>query len=53
MKKTYMTPVVEIDDIDLQESLLITISDTQVSGNNGGWVKEEVEESEDWGDIWN
>jgi len=42
MKKTYKSPKALIVELQINKSLLLTTSETIVSGDNGGWVKEDV-----------
>ena len=42
MKKTYISPKALIVKIQIHNSLLLSTSETQVSGTKGGWVKEQV-----------
>jgi len=42
MKKTYQSPEALIVKIQVHESLLLSTSETKVSGSSGGWVKEQV-----------
>ena len=42
MKKTYQSPEALIVKIQTSRGLLLSTSETQVSGDNGGWAKEEV-----------
>jgi hypothetical protein len=57
MKKTYQSPEALVIKIQINESLLITQSEGQVSGENGGWVKEEedynpISDKKIWNDEW-
>ena len=49
MKKIYQMPEVFVVDLQVQDSLLLSTSDTTVEGDNGGWVKED---RNNWDDIW-
>ena len=42
MKKTYQSPEALIIKIQTHKSLLLSTSETIVSGDRGGWVKENV-----------
>lgn len=42
MKKTYKSPKALIVELQINKSLLLTTSETIVSGDNGGWVKEDA-----------
>lgn len=42
MKKTYQSPKALVVEIHINKSLLLTTSETFVSVDNGGWVKEDV-----------
>ncbi|MBQ9285804.1 MAG: hypothetical protein IJ209_05955 [Bacteroidaceae bacterium] len=42
-------PEVFVVDLQVQDSLLLSTSDTTVEGDNGGWVKED---RNNWDDIW-
>lgn len=42
MKKTYKSPKALIVELQINKSLLLTTSETIVSVDNGGWVKEDV-----------
>jgi len=57
MKKTYLCPEALVIKIQINESLLINMSETQVSGDAGGWVKEEedynpISDKKIWNDEW-
>ena len=57
MKKTYLCPEALVIKIQINESLLITQSEGQVSGENCGWVKEEedynpISDKKIWNDEW-
>ena len=59
MKKTYQSPEALVIKIQINESLLINMSDTTVEGGNGGWVKEQVDDINStvsdkniWDDEW-
>ena len=57
MKKTYQSPEALVIKIQINESLLINMSDTTVSGDDGGWVKEEedynpISDKKIWNDEW-
>lgn len=42
MKKTYKSPKALIVELQINKSLLLTTSETIVSVDDGGWVKEDV-----------
>ena len=42
MKKTYKSPKALIVELQINNSLLLSTSETNVSGTNGGWVKEQA-----------
>ena len=42
MKKTYQSPKALIVEIQINRGLLLSTSETTVSGDKGGWVKEQV-----------
>ena len=42
MKKTYKSPKALIVELQINKSLLLTMSNNTVSGDDGGWVKEDV-----------
>ena len=48
MKKTYQSPEALVVKIQIQRSLLLSASDTTVSGENGGWVKELADDDDCW-----
>ncbi len=57
MKKTYLCPEALVIKIQINESLLINMSETTVEGGNGGWVKEEedynpISDKKIWNDEW-
>ena len=57
MKKTYLCPEALVIKIQINESLLINMSDTTISGDDGGWVKEEedynpISDKKIWNDEW-
>ena len=59
MKKTYQSPEALVIKIQINESLLINMSETKVEGGNGGWVKEEagtddptITDKSLWDDEW-
>ncbi|MCR5180661.1 MAG: hypothetical protein K6C30_05545 [Bacteroidaceae bacterium] len=39
MKKIYICPTMDSRELSTADGLLASISDTTVSGSNGGWVK--------------
>ncbi len=41
MKKTYKSPKALIVELQINKSLLLTMSNNTVLDDNGGWVKEE------------
>ncbi len=41
MKRIYQAPELKITEMQMQASLLMTLSETTVSGTNAGWVKED------------
>ena len=45
VKKTYKSPKALIVELQINNSLLLSTSETQVLGANGGWVKEEASNS--------
>ena len=47
MKKTYLQPETYIEVLNIESNILIPVSNSEVEGNNGGWVKKD----NDW-DIW-
>ena len=51
MKKTYIKPLLEILDVELDGALLqnISISNNEISESNAGFTKEERSE---WSNIW-
>ena len=49
MKKIYQMPEVFVVDLQVQDSLLLSTSDTTVEGDNGGWVKEDRNNWDDRG----
>ena len=51
MKKTYIKPLLEILDVELDGALLqnISISNNEINENNAGFTKEE---RSDWSNIW-
>jgi len=53
MKKTYITPEIEVNQVELQGHLMdISIIDTELEdGDDVGLVNEENEFNEDW-NIW-
>ena len=56
MKKTYQSPEALVIKIQIQGSLLLNTSETTVSEQNGGWVKEEnnnvITDKNIWSDEW-
>ena len=57
MKKIYQSPEALIIEIQIRKNLLFATSDTTVSGDNGGWVKEEdnnnpISDKNIWDDEW-
>jgi hypothetical protein len=42
MKKTYISPKALIVELQINNSVLLTISETEVDTSKGGWVKEDV-----------
>ena len=42
MKKTYKSPKALIVELQINKSLLLTMSNNTVLDDNGGWVKEDV-----------
>ncbi|MBQ6191505.1 MAG: hypothetical protein IJK51_04310 [Bacteroidaceae bacterium] len=56
MKKTYQSPEALVIKIQINESLLINMSETTVEGGNGGWAKEEnnnvITDKNIWSDEW-
>lgn len=58
MKTVYQIPALRIVEMAMQDSLLLSTSETEVTGANGGWVKEDVVSTQDkgynvWNDDWN
>lgn len=51
MKKTYIRPILEILDVELDGALLqnISISNNEISESDAGFTKEERSE---WSNIW-
>ena len=51
MKKTYIKPILEILDVELDGALLqnISISNNEINESNAGFTKEERSE---WSNIW-
>lgn len=51
MKKTYIRPILEILDVELDGALLqnISISNNEINESNAGFTKEERSE---WSNIW-
>lgn len=52
MKKTYIAPDLLVQCAEIEEHLMagsLSKYDKPVSGDNGGWTKEN---SGDWSDIW-
>ena len=51
MKKTYIKPLLEILDVELDGALLqnISISNNEINESNAGFTKEEHSE---WSNIW-
>ena len=51
MKKTYIKPLLEILDVELDGALLqnISISNNEINESNAGFTKEERSE---WSNIW-
>ena len=45
VKKTYKSPKALIVELQINNSLLLSTSETQVLGTNGGWVKKEASNS--------
>ena len=41
MKKTYNAPSVIITQLRVNRNLMLTVSNTTVSGDNAGWAKED------------
>ena len=60
MKKIYQAPEVQIIEMQIQDSVMLTTSDRTVEGTNGGWVKGESTSSSSsstsrynvWDDDW-
>ena len=56
MKKTYQSPEALIVELQINKGLLLSTSETEVSGDNGGWVKEEnydvITDKNIWDDEW-
>ena len=55
MKKTYQSPEALIIELQVNEDLLLSTSETTIEGNNGGWVKEESTSPTNksiWDDEW-
>ena len=42
MKKTYKSPKALIVELQINNGLLLSTSETQVTGASGGWVKEQA-----------
>lgn len=42
MKKTYKSPKALIIELQINKGLLLSTSETKVSVENGGWVKEQA-----------
>lgn len=45
MKKTYKSPKALIVELQINNSLLLSTSEAEVTGNSAGWVKEEASNS--------
>ncbi|MBP5770697.1 MAG: hypothetical protein J6W75_04980 [Bacteroidaceae bacterium] len=41
MKKIYQTPELQITELQMQDGILLGLSETEVEGSKGGWVKED------------
>lgn len=57
MKTVYQIPALRIVEMAMQDSLLLSTSETKVEGTSGGWVKEDVVSTQDksynvWDDNW-
>ncbi len=50
MKKSYLQPETCIENLHLESQLLIKISGSTVEGDDGGWVKEENNTWDIWGE---
>ena len=45
MKKTYKSPKALIVELQINNSLLLSTSETKLTGSSAGWVKEEASNS--------
>lgn len=52
MKTVYQSPVVRTIEMNVSDSLLLSTSETEVSGTNGGWVKEDVTNTTSRYNVW-
>ena len=53
MKTIYQSPKVYILEIQASDHILLNTSDTKISGENGGWVKEDpLNPSKPHYDVW-
>lgn len=53
MKTVYQAPEVRIVEMQVQRMLAFSTNETQVSGTNGGWVKETTTTTRQDYNVWN
>ena len=49
MKKSYLQPETSVENLHIESQLLIKVSGGTVEGDDGGWVKEENDSWDIWG----
>ena len=52
MKKTYISPVVQVIKIQTCSMMALSLSDNPAEVKNDGTVDLESKDAGDWGDIW-